>query len=202
MLLEFRCYLSYKHSWRPLTSHYCRCWCRLMSSSLLQFITPLRLHTSYNMITCWVKLTKSISEECVGAEICAAFVGTPTMPPNYTCVLVGAGLMPAMKPGCITWITTNWITNWHCRVTLFIQCEHTKGFWPDYTGIMTWYVGSFVKLIACNPRKIHILQLETLLFFLLCYPLTTPQQTTSFCLVIFFLIKKILSASANILKNK
>lgn len=142
MLLEFRCHLSYKHSWRPLTSHYCRCWCRLMSSSLLQFITPLRLHTSYNMITCWVKLTKSISEECVGAEISAAVVGTPTVPPNYTCLLVGAGLMPAMKPGCITWITTNWITNWHCRVTLFIQCEHTKGFWPDCTGIMTWYVVS------------------------------------------------------------
>lgn len=75
-----------------------------MSSSLLQFVTPLRVHTSYNMINCWVELTKSVIEECVSDEICAAVVGTPTVPSNYTCLRVRAkaGLFPAVKPGCIT----------------------------------------------------------------------------------------------------
>lgn len=48
--------------------------------------------------------TKSTPEECLSAEICAAVVGTPTVPPNYTCLVVreGAGLMPAAEPGCET----------------------------------------------------------------------------------------------------
>lgn len=130
------------------------------------YYPPLRLHTSCNMITCWVKLTKSISTKCVSAEISAAVIGTPTAPPNYTCRLLaeGAGLLPAVKPGCITWITTNWITNWHCCVTLLIQREHIKGYLSQYlnhdSNINMLVV---VKLICRNPHCREI-QIETLLF--------------------------------------
>lgn len=118
------------------------------------------------------------------AGICAAVVGTPTVPSNYTCFIVQerAGLFPAVTPDCITWITTNRITSRKFCVTLFLWCVHTQGFLPDDAE----FCSNNILELMLQCTNIHKIQIETLILIIAIQAYNTCKLQLYFIPFFFF----------------